>query len=130
MLYLRILYDYYLVAILFRNSTRFNRRKYCLCCITCSMGSNSRFIIFSWLSDKLGRRKPVLLMMLPFGILSTAAIVYFDSLPILYMTLIVYGIVGKLALTRLIAVVANNAPKQSLSTAFGFYNFVGMLGSI
>lgn len=88
-------------------------------------------LFFSWLSDKLGRRKPVLLMMLPFGILSTAAIVYFDSLPILYMTLIVYGIVGKISVNPvLIAVVANNAPKQSLSTAFGFYNFVGMLGSI
>jgi len=88
-------------------------------------------LFFSWLSDKWGRRKPVLLMMLPFGILSTASIVYFDSMPILYITLIVYGIVGKISVNPvLIAVVANNAPQQSLGTAFGFYNFVGMLGSI
>ncbi|GGP13125.1 MFS transporter [Oceanobacillus neutriphilus] len=88
-------------------------------------------LFFSWLSDKWGRRKPVLLMMLPFGILSTASIVYFDSMPILYITLIVYGIVGKISVNPvLIAVVANNAPRQSLGTAFGFYNFVGMLGSI
>ncbi|HHU6751570.1 TPA: MFS transporter [Staphylococcus pseudintermedius] len=88
-------------------------------------------LFFSWLSDKLGRRKPVLMIMLPLAFIFTASIVFFDNLTILYITLIDYGIVGKISTNPvLIAVVADNAPKNALGTSFSVYNFIGMTASI
>lgn len=88
-------------------------------------------IIFSWIADKMGKRKPVLLVMLPLSIIAIVSIVAFDNMYVLYAALIGYGIFGKISTNPvLVAVVADNAPKQSLSTAFGFYNFIGMCGSI
>lgn len=89
----------------------------------------SRF--FSWLSDRLGRRRPVLLVMIPLAFIFTISIVMFDHLWILYIALIGYGIVGKISTNPvLIAVVADNAPKNALSTSFSVYNFIGMTASI
>ncbi|MEJ7540337.1 MFS transporter [Staphylococcus intermedius] len=88
-------------------------------------------LFFSWLSDKLGRRKPVLMIMLPLAFIFTASIVFFDNLIILYISLIGYGIVGKISTNPvLIAVVADNAPKSALGTSFSVYNFIGMTASI
>lgn len=88
-------------------------------------------IFFSYISDKMGRRRPVLLVMLPLAFLATASIVYFDNMAILYTALILYGVVGKISTNPvLVALVANNAPKQAYSTAFSVYNFIGMSSSI
>lgn len=88
-------------------------------------------LFFSWLSDKLGRRKPVLMIMLPLAFIFTASIVFFDNLIILYIALIGYGIVGKISTNPvLIAVVADNAPRSALGTSFSVYNFIGMTASI
>ncbi|MGX0713475.1 MFS family permease [Staphylococcus simulans] len=88
-------------------------------------------LFFSWLSDKLGRRKPVLMIMLPLAFIFTESIVFFDNLVILYIALIGYGIVGKISTNPvLIAVVADNAPKSALGTSFSVYNFIGMTASI
>ncbi|UXS30153.1 MFS transporter [Staphylococcus delphini] len=88
-------------------------------------------LFFSWLSDRLGRRKPVLMIMLPLAFIFTASIVFFDNFAILYIALIGYGIVGKISTnTVLIAVVADNAPKNALGTSFSVYNFIGMTASI
>lgn len=88
-------------------------------------------LFFSWLSDRLGRRRPVLLVMIPLAFIFTISIVMFDHLWILYIALIGYGIVGKISTNPvLIAVVADNAPKNALSTSFSVYNFIGMNASI
>ncbi|WP_042354764.1 MFS transporter [Bacillus rubiinfantis] len=88
-------------------------------------------ILFSWIADKMGRRKPVLLVMLPIAFIATISIVAFHSMTILYIALITYGIFGKISTNPvLVAVVADNAPKHAYSTSFGFYNFIGMCGSI
>lgn len=88
-------------------------------------------IMFSWIADKLGKRRPVLLVMLPLSIIATVSIVAFDSMWVLYASLIGYGIFGKISTNPvLVAVVADNAPKHALGTAFGLYNFIGMCGSI
>jgi Sugar phosphate permease len=88
-------------------------------------------LFFGWLSDKLGKQRPVLLVMVPLAFLSTISIVLFDQMWVLYVSLIVYGIVGKLSTNPvLIAVVANNAPRVGLATSFGIYNFIGMSASI
>ncbi|MED3573645.1 MFS transporter [Cytobacillus praedii] len=88
-------------------------------------------ILFSWIADRMGKRRPVLLVMLPLSIIAIVSIVAFDSMWVLYAALIGYGIFGKISTNPvLVAVVADNAPKHALSTAFGFYNFIGMCGSI
>ena len=88
-------------------------------------------LFFGWLSDKLGKQRPVLLFMVPMAFISTISIVLFEQMWVLYVSLIVYGIVGKLSTNPvLIAVVANNAPRVGLATSFGIYNFIGMSASI
>lgn len=88
-------------------------------------------ILFSWIADKMGKRKPVLLVMLPLSIIALVSIVFFDSMTVLYIALIGYGIFGKISTNPvLVAVIADNAPKHAYSTSFGVYNFIGMCGSI
>src|SRR5699024_6123850 len=88
-------------------------------------------LILSWISDKLGRRKPVLLVMLPVAFISMISIVFFDSMTVLYVALILYGLFGKISTNPvLIAVVADAAPRVGLSTSFGVSNFIGMSASI
>lgn len=88
-------------------------------------------IAASYVSDRLGKRKPVALWMLPLSLLAIFGIVYSTSTAMLLAALILYGFIGKISLNPvLVALVADNAPKASLSTAFSFYNFFGMLASI
>ncbi|PXZ08532.1 MFS transporter [Gilliamella apicola] len=88
-------------------------------------------LLCSYVSDKLGRRKPVVLFMMPLSLIAIFSIVYCDSYAVLVAVLILYGFIGKISLNPvLIALVADNAPKASLSTAFGLYNFFGMAASI
>ena len=88
-------------------------------------------LLCSYVSDKLGRRKPVILFMMPLSLIAIFSIVYCDSYAVLVAVLILYGFIGKISLNPvLIALVADNAPKASLSTAFGLYNFFGMAASI
>ncbi|TQS74896.1 MFS transporter [Ornithinibacillus gellani] len=88
-------------------------------------------ILFSWIADRMGTRRPVLMVMIPLSIIAIVSIVAFDSMWVLYAALIGYGIFGKISTNPvLVAVVADNAPKHALSTAFGVYNFIGMCGSI
>lgn len=88
-------------------------------------------IFFSWVADKMGKRKPVLLIMMPLSIVALVSIVFFDSMTVLYIALIGYGIFGKISTNPvLVAVIADNAPKHAYSTSFGVYNFIGMCGSI
>lgn len=88
-------------------------------------------ILFSWVADRMGKRRPVLLIMIPLSIVAIVSIVAFDSMYVLYAALIGYGIFGKISTNPvLVAVVADNAPKHALGTAFGVYNFIGMCGSI
>ncbi|MBY0121248.1 MFS transporter [Bacillus sp. S/N-304-OC-R1] len=88
-------------------------------------------IFFSWVADRMGKRKPVLLVMLPLSIIALVSIVFFDSMTVLYVALIGYGIFGKISTNPvLVAVIADNAPKNAYSTSFGVYNFIGMCGSI
>ena len=88
-------------------------------------------IFFSWVADRMGKRRPVLLVMLPLSLISLISIVAFDNMYVLYAALIGYGIFGKISTNPvLVAVVADNAPKNAYGTSFGIYNFIGMCGSI
>ncbi|GHA00721.1 MFS transporter [Ignatzschineria ureiclastica] len=88
-------------------------------------------IFFSYLSDKLGKRKPIVLFMLPLSLISIFGIVASESTAVLITVLVLYGFIGKISLNPvLLALCADNAPRASLSTAFGLYNFFGMSASI
>ena len=88
-------------------------------------------ILFSLISDKLGRRKPLVFLLVPVAAISICGMVYIQDINLLIAALIFYGFFGKLALDPvLIAFVADNAPKESYSSAYGVYNFVGMSSSI
>lgn len=88
-------------------------------------------LIFSYMSDKLGRRKPVVLCMMPLSLVALFGIVYSTSETMLITVLVLYGLIGKISLNPiLVALVADNAPKQALGTAFSLYNFFGMAASI
>lgn len=88
-------------------------------------------LFFSWLCDRLGSQKPVLLFMLPLSLIAVVAVPLSNSMSVLITALIVYGLVGKVSTNPvLVAIVARSAPQNTLSTSFGVYNCLGMIGSI
>lgn len=88
-------------------------------------------IFFSWVCDRIGKHRPVLLIMLPISLIAVLAVPLSSSNSVLVIALIVYGIVGKISTNPvLVAVVAESAPKSTLSSSFGVYNCLGMIGSI
>ncbi|OGX79571.1 MFS transporter [Exiguobacterium sp. SH31] len=88
-------------------------------------------LLIGYLSDKMGKKKPLVFVLVPLSIASILAVVFVESTPLLFAALILYGLTGKLALDPvLLSFVANNAPKKVYGTVFGVYNFVGMTSSI
>ncbi|WP_409975321.1 MFS transporter [Bacillus sp. Bva_UNVM-123] len=88
-------------------------------------------ILFGIFSDRLGRRKPLIIMLVPVAIVSVWAVAFVDSNAVLITALLVYGFTGKLALDPvLISFMASNVSKRAYATMFSIYNFVGMLSSI
>ena len=88
-------------------------------------------LLFSYISDKLGRRKPLAFFLGPCAALSICATAYIQDFNLIIAALIFYGLTDKLALDPvLVAFVADNAAKEGYSTAFGVYNFIGMSSSI
>lgn len=87
-------------------------------------------LFFSWVCDRLGSQKPVLLFMMPLSLIAVIAVPLSSSMNVLIVALIVYGLVGKVSTNPvLVAIVAKNAPQNTLSTSFGVYNCLGMIGS-
>lgn len=88
-------------------------------------------LIFSSLSDRLGKRKPLILVLVPLAILSMLSIIWMPSMTGVIVALCIYGLVGKLALDPvLVALVADSVDERSYSSAFGLFNFIGMSSSI
>jgi MFS family permease len=87
-------------------------------------------LVMSWISDHARHRKYVALATLPLCALSLIAIP-FDSTLVLFAALLIYGLVGKLALDPvLIAMVADGIPSSCYGKVFGVFNFSAMLASI
>lgn len=88
-------------------------------------------LLFSSLSDRLGRRKPLILLLVPLAILSMISIVWMPTMTGVIVALCMYGLVGKLALDPvLIALVADSVDEHNYGSAFGLFNFIGMSSSI
>ncbi|OMP92082.1 MFS transporter [Raoultella terrigena] len=88
-------------------------------------------LLFSSLSDHLGKRKPLILVLVPVAILSMLSIIWMPNMTGVIVALCVYGLVGKLALDPvLVALVADSVDENNYSSAFGLFNFIGMSSSI
>lgn len=88
-------------------------------------------LALSYLSDRLRRRRALVLGMMPVAALALLSIPLAQTTVELFAALIVYGLVGKLALDPLlVAYVADRTPREAYSSAYAFLNFTGMLSSI
>lgn len=88
-------------------------------------------ILFARLSDRFKRTKVFVYTLVPIAMISIFSIAFVTDRTLLIVALVLYGLTGKLALDPiLVAFVAKNAPKGSLSTALSAYNFIGMSSSI
>lgn len=88
-------------------------------------------LIFSHYIDKLGKKKPFAFALIPLAAVALWAMVYFNSITLLIVSLVFYGVFGKLALDpMLIAAVSENADPEVYGVAYSTYNFVGMLSSV
>lgn len=88
-------------------------------------------LIFSRISDRLKKRKLLVLILLPLAALSLFMVAYSNNIWALIIALTCYGLTGKLALDPvLFAFVADHAPKNAYATAFGIFNFAGMSSSV
>ena len=87
--------------------------------------------MYGYISDKIGKRRPVILCLLPLAALSIVLLLLTESRTLMVTALVCYGFFGKLATDPLaIALIADNTPRNQLSTAFGIFNFVGMSSAI
>lgn len=88
-------------------------------------------IFIASISDKLGRRKPLLMIVFPCAIASVLLLMFSPSMAFVYVALVLYGLTGKLATDPLlVALAGTNAPPQITATAFGMFNFIGMSSAI
>lgn len=88
-------------------------------------------LLYGYISDKIGKRRPVVLCLLPLAACSILLMLLTKSHALMITALVCYGFFGKLATDPLtIALVADNTPRNQLSTAFGIFNFVGMSSAI
>lgn len=88
-------------------------------------------LLYGYISDRIGKRRPLILCLMPLAAISIVLLVVTKSYSLMIVALVCYGFFGKLATDPLcIALIADNAPRASLSTAFGLFNFVGMSSAI
>ena len=88
-------------------------------------------LLYGYISDKIGKRRPVILCLLPLAACSIILLLMTESRTLMITALVCYGFFGKLATDPLaIALIADNTPRNQLSTAFGIFNFVGMSSAI
>lgn len=88
-------------------------------------------LLFAYISDKSKNKKPLILFLALVGAFCQFLIPYAESYSLMIASLVIYGLVGKLALDPiLISFVAENTPSSMYSRAYSFFNFAGMLSSI
>ncbi len=83
------------------------------------------------LSDRLGRRRPVIVLLAPFAVLSLMGIVLLPGVWSLGLMLLLYGFCGKLVIDPLlVSLVADVAPPGGYGTAFGILNFASTVSMV
>lgn len=82
-------------------------------------------------SDRLGRRRPFVLVLVPAAMASILLLAFAQSWAVVLVALIAYGLFGKLVLDPvLVSIVADRVPNEHRSTAYGLYNGIGMSAAI
>ncbi|WP_409272142.1 MFS transporter [Neobacillus sp. SCS-31] len=88
-------------------------------------------LIASYISDRSGRKKPLVFILIPVAAIALWATVYVDNTFLLILALLVYGLFGKIALDPiLISSVSENVTPTAYGVAFSVFNFMGMLSSV
>lgn len=88
-------------------------------------------IFFGYMSDRIQNKKGLIVSLSVAGALCQFFIPYTNSYAWLLVGLVVYGLIGKLALDPiLISYIASITPSTMYSKVYGFFNFSGMLSSI
>jgi MFS family permease len=88
-------------------------------------------LVASYISDRLGRKKPFAFVLIPIAAIALWATVYVQSTALLITALLIYGLFGKIALDPLlIASVSENVHQSAYGVAFSLYNFIGMISSV
>lgn len=88
-------------------------------------------LLIARVSDKLKARKSLLLLLIPIAILSVLSLTVVSSWSLMIASLVLYGVVGKLACDPLLlALTSDHAPKDKMSTVYGMYNCIAMIGAI
>lgn len=88
-------------------------------------------LTWAFWSDKVKLRKPFIIGLLCFALFALLGAVYLNNFNMLIVSLILYGLTGKLALDPiLVSALADNAPSTNPGTLFSTYNFIGMSASI
>ena len=88
-------------------------------------------ILLSMLARRLRNTRPLIVALAVLGGLCQILVPMTGDYSLMIVGLVVYGLVGKLALDPiLIAFLAENTPRSMYSRAYGYFNFAGMLSSI
>ncbi|MED4070031.1 MFS transporter [Priestia endophytica] len=88
-------------------------------------------IFFGYISDRVKSKKPLIISLAVAGAFLQIVIPYTESYSLLLTGLVLYGLLGKLALDPvLISYIADITPASMYSKVYGFFNFSGMLSSI
>lgn len=88
-------------------------------------------ILLSMWARRLRNTRPLIVALSVLGGLCQILVPLTGDYSLMIVGLVVYGLVGKLALDPiLIAFLAENTPRSMYSRAYGYFNFAGMLSSI
>ena len=88
-------------------------------------------ILLSMWARRLKNTRPLIVALAVLGGLCQILVPLTGDYSLMILGLVVYGLVGKLALDPiLIAFLAENTPRSMYSAAYGYFNFAGMLSSI
>ncbi|EST12648.1 MFS transporter [Sporolactobacillus laevolacticus] len=88
-------------------------------------------LLFGYLSDHIKNKKPLVLFLALLGAICQIVIPYTQNYSLMITGLVIYGMVGKLALDPiLVSYVAENTPTVMYSRAYSIFNFAGMVSSI
>ncbi len=88
-------------------------------------------IVIALVADRIGRRRPLLMMNFAMAIASVFLLIYAPNIGWVIVSLVLYGFFGKLATDPLLVSLCGiYSPRQITATAFGLFNFIGMSSAI
>jgi MFS-type transporter involved in bile tolerance (Atg22 family) len=88
-------------------------------------------LLFARINDHLKNTKTLICILVPLSAISLIVGVTINNDMVLLLSLLVYGVTGKMALDPLLLyTIKINAKNSQLAMTFGIYNFLGMIASI